>query len=388
MKIFLNVYEEIIANTVLNYQEDLIQLRNFLRIFSDDFNKYYNFVYLYYTSYKTLPDKKIVKEEFENLKLREGNSAWALAEQEIYWKKEKYKDILIKAVSILEKREFDENELKKQFMIANEVELKFAKEYDYQELAAYIKYKTKPITDMENFAKWIGSGIDYPSFNQIFANLHNGKTMFMYKLAAELIKLKKKVLFISSEMKWQTSIVLIYQFMTKRKVKTLKDLPPRDFQKIQKYLTVPPKDDYIYDSINYIETSWRKHDVCIFDSYYELTTAGSGGDEYGAINAITQYLVNSVHRPVFVTTQAKDIAEAKKITEVNNYDTSFTKRGSQASDYNGFLRLDKNGVVNLINLKGRNRDFTSSSLPDIIRFNMNVGEGIFQEISETQSKFF
>ena len=176
--------------------------------------------------------------------------------------------------------------------------------------------------------------------------------------------------------------------MTKKKVKNIKDLPPRDFQKIQKYLTVPPKTDYINDAIGYIESSWRKHDICIFDSYYELTTAGSGGDEYGAINAITQYLVNNVDAPVFVTTQAKDIAEAKKIMEIGNYDVAFTKRGSQAADYNGFLRLDKNGIVTLVNLKGRNKDFTADSLPDIIRFHMSVGDGVFQEISDTQKKFY
>jgi len=272
-------------------------------------------------------------------------------------------------------------------MLANNVELKFAKEYDYKELADYINYKTVPINDMEDFSRWVGSGITYPSFNQIFANLHNGKTMIIYKLTAELIKLKKRVLLISPEMKWQTSIVLIYQFMERKKVKSINDLPPRNFQKMQEFLSVPPKDDYIESPMSYIESVWREYDVCIFDSYYELTEAGSGGDEYGAINQITQYAVNNIHRPVFATTQAKDIAEAKKLTDIGNYDVAFSKRGSQAADYNAFLRIDKQGIYNLVNLKGRNKDFDATSLPDIIRFNVNVGEGIFQEVSKTQEKF-
>jgi len=386
MKLFLNIYEEIIANTIINYKEDLIQLRNFLPIFSDDFKIFYDFVYEYYASYEELPGIKLVKSEFTNIRIREGNSRWALEEQTLFWKKEHYKEILLNSINILAEREFDENLIKKELLKAEDLELNFSSEQDYQQLADYINYKTSKITDMENFSLWVGSGIDYPSFNQIFANLHNGKTMFMYKFAASLMKRRKKILFISPEMKWQVSIVLIYQFMTNSRVDKGTDLSPRKYQKMMPYLTIPGKDEYIYDVISYLKRTWKNFDVIILDSYYELIPASGSGDEYGAINTITQFLVNNVHKPVFVTTQAKGIAETKKLSEIGNYDAAFTPRGSQASDYNGYLRI-QNGVLNLVNLKGRNRDFGASGLPDIIQYNMNIGEGIFYEIDPTQSKF-
>jgi len=384
-KIYLNTYENIILGSILEFEGDLIQLRNYLKIFSDDFISIYNYVYTYYEKYKSLPGKDILKTEFDGHKIKSGNSGWALDEQLRFYIKQQYKDVVLDVVEELEKRDFSHSKVKDILSKTDNIGLSFKEDQDHKDLQAYLKYKTKAIPDLKQFSLWLGRGIEIPSFNMVFANTHGGKTMFSYKFVAELWKLGKKVLFLSPEMNWKKSILEIYSYVKEKPIDTKRGISVKAFHSILKYITIPP--ERITDVKSYIQSNYRNYDYIILDSYYEFAQGGEGaGDDNGKMNDLTSFLV-ALPKPVFVTTQAKPYVTGKKLTEVTLYDTYYNTKGSVAGDYVGFVRFDKKrGVLEMIHLKGRNADY-NAPLEDITMFNIGYHNGVFTEVGTTQNKF-
>lgn len=385
-KVYLNTYENILLGSILAYEGDLIQLRNYLKIFSDDFVVMYDFILQYFNKYKGLPAKEILRREFDGFNIKEGNSAWALDEQTRFYTKQKYKDIVMDMVEELEKRDFSPEKLKEIVASTDEIELSFKDTKDHKDLQEYLRYKTKVIPELKQFSLWLGRGIEIPSFNMVFANSHNGKSIISYKLTAELFKMGKKVLLLSPEMNWKKSILEIYSFVKKKPIDPKKGISIAAYNKILQYVEIPS--DKIYDVKAYLSSNYRKYDFIIIDSYYEFSLGSEGaGDDNSKLNDFTSFLVD-LPRPIFVTTQASPHVKDLKIGDVTMYDTYYNKKGAVAGDYVGFVRFDKaKGIMQMVHLKGRNADYSSSDLQDMNYFNVGFHNGIFYEEDATQNVY-
>lgn len=386
INVYLNTYEKIILNSILEYEGDLIQLRNYLKIFSDDFISIYNNVFEYYEKYKTLPNLEILKREFNGIHIENGNSVWALDEQNKYFIKQVYKDIVLELIEELEIRDYSHDKLKNITAKLKDIGLTFTGEKDYKDLKKYLNYKTRIIKDLKQFSLWLGQGVEIPSFNMIFAETHGGKTLFSYKLTAELYKIGKRVLFLSPEMNWKKSIIEIYQYIKAKPVDKTKGIPMGSYNKILKLIEIPTIN--IADVQSYILANYEKFDFIILDSYYEFAQGSeSAGDDNSKLNDLTSFLVK-IPRPIFVTTQAKPEVQQKKLADVSLYDTYYNKKGSVAGDYVGFIRFDKfKGIMKMVHLKGRNVDFESDQLEEISTINVGYHNGIFMEMDATQNKY-
>lgn len=383
--VYLNTYENIILGSILEFEGDLIQLRNYLKIFSKDFVTIYDYIYAYYERYSALPSIDILKTVFSGYNIKKGNSGWALDEQVKFYIKQEYKDVLLNMVEELEKRDFSHSKIKDIVASTENIGLTFNENQDHKDLQEYLRYKTKIIPDLAMFSLWLGRGIEIPSFNMVFANTHGGKTMFSYKFTAELFKLGKKVLFLSPEMNWKKSILEIYSYVKEKPIDVKRGISVKAFHSILKYITVPP--ERITDVKSYIQSNYRNYDYIILDSYYEFAQGSEGaGDDNGKMNDLTSFLV-ALPKPVFVTTQAKPYVTGKKLSEVTLYDTYYNTKGSVAGDYVGFVRFDKGrGVLEMIHLKGRNADY-KAQLEDETLFNIGYHNGVFAEVGRSQNKF-
>ena len=381
-KVFLNPYEQIVIGSCLKFPEDLNRLRIMLKIFSNDFIEVYDYIENFIKMYQKAPQLDVLKAEFDNLYIIDNNSSWALDEQKKLWKRNGYLDIVNNVIALFQNRDFDELKIQKEFSRYKDFDIENKTIIDINEINDYLTAPFMELQEMDSFSKYIGRGLDNPSLNVLFAATHHGKTVFSAKFAAVLAKNEIRTLVISPEMQWQVILRMIYSFYYQENVTKMETIK---LNKLLNYIEICQEN--LSDPIGYMKSVYQQYDFLIIDSFYELSTPGDAGEEYGSQNALIRSLVNDIKIPKLITTQAKPDILSKKMGEVTENDIAFTKRAGHAADWIGYLRKDsKKSTVAIKNIKSRLRNF-KIELAEVTYYSINISDGIYQEIKSSQAKY-